>query len=104
MHYPTDVKQLGPDSLGITWNDGHQSAYNVRDLRIECRCALCVDEFTGFRTLDPDTIPDDIRPVEITLSGNYALVIVWSDGHRTGIYTFPHLREICPCPECLGAA
>ena len=32
--------------------------------------------------------------------GNYAIRIDWSDGHNTGIYSFDHLREICPCAEC----
>ena len=25
------------------------------------------------------------------------LIIRWSDGHSTGIYTFERLRELCPC-------
>jgi DUF971 family protein len=32
--------------------------------------------------------------------GNYALRINWSDGHNAGIYSYAHLRQICPCPEC----
>ena len=32
--------------------------------------------------------------------GNYALQIQFSDGHATGIYSFEHLREICPCERC----
>ena len=32
--------------------------------------------------------------------GNYALQITFSDGHATGIYSFEHLREICPCEAC----
>ena len=26
----------------------------------------------------------------------------WSDGHATGIYTFAHLFDVCPCPGCLS--
>ena len=29
--------------------------------------------------------------------GNYALRLTWSDGHATGIYSWEHLRNICPC-------
>ena len=29
--------------------------------------------------------------------GNYAIRIQWSDGHGSGIYSFEHLRKICPC-------
>jgi len=32
--------------------------------------------------------------------GNYAIQILFSDGHTTGIYSFEHLREICPCEQC----
>ena len=32
--------------------------------------------------------------------GNYAIRIVWSDGHGTGIYSWEHFRRICPCPDC----
>ena len=32
--------------------------------------------------------------------GNYAVQIEFSDGHSTGIYSYGHLREICPCEAC----
>ena len=32
--------------------------------------------------------------------GNYAIRINWSDGHSSGIYSYDHLRAICPCSEC----
>jgi DUF971 family protein len=28
--------------------------------------------------------------------GNYAIRILWSDGHGSGIYSFEHLRKISP--------
>ena len=40
------------------------------------------------------------RMVTVEPVGNYALRIVWNDGHDTGIYSYDHLRQICPCPEC----
>jgi DUF971 family protein len=36
--------------------------------------------------------------------GRYAIRFHWSDGHSTGIYTFEHLRELCPCPICADNA
>ena len=35
--------------------------------------------------------------------GNYAIRIAWNDGHSSGIYSYEHLRKICPCPECAGS-
>ena len=32
--------------------------------------------------------------------GAYAVRIHWNDGHNAGIYSFEHLRRICPCAEC----
>ncbi len=32
--------------------------------------------------------------------GSYALQIKWNDGHQSGIYSFDHLRSVCPCEEC----
>lgn len=100
---PNEIRQLGPTELGITWSDGHEGVHRVRDLRLSCRCASCVEELTGIRKLDPETVPADVRPVELSGVGRYAIHITWSDGHRSGIYTFPHLREICQCTTCAGA-
>ena len=30
----------------------------------------------------------------------YTVTVSASDGHNTGIYTYEHLRKICPCKEC----
>jgi len=32
--------------------------------------------------------------------GNYALSIIWGDGHDTGIYSYRWLRQLCACPTC----
>lgn len=92
--------QEGPGHLSITWSDGHPSVYAVRDLRLECPCAGCVDEWTRKKTLRADLVPLDIRPREIRPVGRYAIMIHWSDGHNTGIYSFEFLRKLCPCSPC----
>jgi DUF971 family protein len=100
---PTDLRQSGPHELEIVWNDGHVSRYPVAKIRRSCRCAACVDEWSGKQLLKIDTIAEDIKPVTIEAVGNYAVHIDWSDGHRSGIFTFDHLRQICPCEECTRA-
>jgi DUF971 family protein len=37
---------------------------------------------------------------EVETVGNYAIRLNWSDGHRSGIYSYEHFRRICPCAEC----
>jgi ATP-binding protein involved in chromosome partitioning len=91
---PAEIRQGGPDELVIRWRDGHESRYAVRELRLACGCATCVDEWTGEGRLDPATVPEDVRPVEIEAVGRYAIQIHWSDGHATGIYPFRRLRDL----------
>jgi ATP-binding protein involved in chromosome partitioning len=97
---PLELKQMGAQHLGIIWNDGHQSLFNVRNLRLKCRCANCVDEWTREKILKDETVPLDVKPRRIESVGRYALKVDWSDGHDTGIYTFEHLRAHCECPLC----
>ncbi len=94
---PTAINQAGPDTLQIVWNDGHDSLYSVRALRLACRCAHCVEEGTGRPLLDETNVPLDVRPVQISPVGRYAIQFTWSDGHDTGIHTFEYLRSLCPC-------
>lgn len=100
---PTAVRQEGAAGLRIEWSDGHTSLYGVRELRLACPCAQCVDERTGVRRLDEASVPASVRPVRIVSVGRYAVQIVWNDLHQTGIYTFELLRRLCPCPSCEAA-
>lgn len=86
--------------LRIVWKDGHVSEYAPRTLRLECRCALCVEEMTGRALLNPARVPDDVYPLEVAYVGHYALRFQWSDGHATGIYPYELLRSLCPCEAC----
>lgn len=91
---PTSIRQQGPRTLAIDWADGLASVYDVRELRLACACASCVDEWTGENRLDPESVPADVRPRSIQGVGRYAIQIDWSDGHSTGIYPFRRLREL----------
>lgn len=97
---PVQLKQLGKDALGIVWNDGHSSIYGVRKLRLACRCAQCVDEWTQESRIKEENISLEVRPNHIETVGRYALQFIWSDGHDTGIYPFEQLRSLCECPLC----
>lgn len=88
------------ERLRIAWSDGHVSEYAPRYLRLNCRCAGCVDEMTGRALLDPAAVSGDVHPAAIHYVGRYALRFDWSDGHATGIYSFEMLRAICPCEAC----
>lgn len=86
---------LDYDVTGLTlhWR-GRAQKIGARDLRLSCRCAACRDEITGKQILNPATVPLDVVPTRIWSVGNYALGVAFSDGHNSGIYTFPALSEI----------
>lgn len=92
----------------IDWQDGHRSEYTVAYLRDECPCATC----TGAHGTEPQksdySAPANpfqmykpaLKMLSVEPVGGYAIRINWSDGHNTGIYSWEHLRAICPCQEC----
>ena len=100
---PVKIKKVTPQELMIQWSDGHESHYVGPVLRGLCPCATCQDEDTGQRLILPIHVPDSLEFRQIELVGQYALQFEWSDGHRTGIYSFDRLRALCPCGECAGS-
>lgn len=94
--------------LVVRWRDGHESHYPFDDLRQVCPCADCRTAKKpkgGLQVLDAPVVRrGEIRIVEISPIGRYALGFTWTDGHRTGIYSFDFLRRSCPCENCRGEA
>ena len=97
---PSEITRANVHDVLIKWKDGHESLYPARELRLLCPCAGCLDEMTGERRIDAKTVRPDVHPLKVSLVGNYAITIQWSDGHHTGIYAFTRLRKLCPCPKC----
>ncbi|HYL37146.1 MAG TPA: DUF971 domain-containing protein [Bryobacteraceae bacterium] len=99
--------------IQIDWKDGHHSQYALAYLRDHCPCATC----TGAHGTEPQKTSYSSSPqsspfqmyapvlkmLNVEPVGHYAIRIEWSDGHNTGIYSYDHLRKICPCPECQAA-
>ncbi len=91
---PIGFLRRDPRTLSILWEDSHRDDLDVRDLRLACRCAVCIEEMTGEKLLDPRTIGSDVSPRKIVSIGNYAIQFDWSDGHNSGIYSFNDLRAL----------
>ena len=100
MPMPEEIVGLLRSKITIRWADNHETAYPARDLRLACRCAMCIEETSGRPLLDPEKVSDTVRAQRIELVGQYAIAIGWTDGHDTGIYNFRDLRGNCPCAEC----
>lgn len=92
--------ELSDEGVRIVWNDGHESFYTGKYLRVNCACAECVEEWTQRRILDPATVDANIRAEDYLPIGRYALQFLWSDTHYTGIYPFEILRKMCECGDC----
>jgi len=105
VHPPEQIKALRNEGvLEVLWAPGRLRRYPFKFLRCECPCAACVNEFTGERILNPETIPETIVPTGVSFSGNYALKIQWADGHNTGIYTWEQLQKLADAPEVEAAS
>jgi ATP-binding protein involved in chromosome partitioning len=81
-------------NIYFKWNDAPEITIPNRALRLDCRCAMCVDELSGKTLLQSENIREDIAPKEITPLGNYAIGITWNDGHSSGIYPYKLIKKL----------
>jgi DUF971 family protein len=91
---PVEIRApRGARVMEIDWDDGYRGRVTHRILRGFCPCAECQghDGPVGFVEVDGAGL--DLVAIEEV--GQYALSLAWADGHRTGIYSFGHLRKLC---------
>lgn len=97
---PVKLKLKRDTSLTIDWSDGRQTSLTIAQLRKACPCATCKTLRESMKksrlTVLPQTSTTDAPLIVTTadLVGNYALRVVWSDGHDKGIYSFAYLRQL----------
>ena len=94
MIEPTQIIEESEREISINWSDDAETKYNAADLRRNCPCASCVNEWTGEKILDAAKISDNLTIDSTSVVGRYALNFHFSDGHETGIYTFQLLRKL----------
>ncbi len=86
----------------MTWDDGAETNFSSAFLRNNCPCATCTGH--GERQ-EPQVAEEDEyslpilgqNPVRVTGAeqvGHYAIQFSFSDGHKSGIYSFEFLREL----------
>ncbi len=82
--------ELSAAALVVRWPDA-EAVLPAATLRARCRCASC--QATRLRghvvAAEADVRLVDARPV-----GQYALQLVFSDGHERGIFPWGLLREL----------
>ncbi len=108
MHAPATPRPKHLDlkkdhGLTVQWDDGKTSFYPIAHLRRMSPSAdarlLREQMAKNPLTVLPSSIANHTGPitaVSAEMVGNYALRIVFSDGHDTGIYSWEYLRAIDP--------
>lgn len=92
--YEPQSLEIAPDGLRIVWKDGVESLLPHRYLRGHCGCAQCVDEMTRVRRVGAADVPSDVTVEDYIEMGRYAVGLLFSDLHETGIYPYKLLREL----------
>ena len=96
MKTPQNIQLIGSE-VAIVWNDGAESYFPAEKLRAASPSAETRGEKDIFGQQYGGTGKKDFTGVSVTgweKVGNYALRFDFSDGHRTGLYTFDYLVEL----------
>jgi DUF971 family protein len=102
MHTPVNIQLIGSE-LAIAWNDGVETFFPFEALRAASPSAENQGERDIFGHQYGGDGPKQFPGVTVLgwqRVGNYALQIEFSDGHRTGLYSFDYLRKLA---ERLGS-
>ncbi len=96
MHTPQNIQLIG-DEVAIAWSDGAESFFTGPRLRAASPSAETQGEQDIFGTTYGGGGRKDFTGVRVVgwdRVGNYALRFDFSDGHRTGLYSFDYLRKL----------
>lgn len=96
MQTPTDIQLIGTE-IAIRWDDGAESFISFATLRANSPSAAVRGERDIFGHQYGGEVPQNHVGVEVTgwsRIGNYAIQFDFSDGHRTGLYSYELLREL----------
>ena len=96
---PVRINLQKDRQLQVQWPDGTTSTWSIESLRAMCPCAQCRElrqqqtQKKSLLTVLPGNYSNPITVTDAQLVGNYAIKLVFSDGHDTGIYSFDYLRQ-----------
>ncbi len=101
--WPTELRLSdGGRLLTVAFDDGERHALSAEYLRVESPSA----EVQGHSPSQRQTQSGkrDVAITEIQPTGNYAVRLLFSDGHSTGIYTFALLHDLAVKKDAKWAA
>lgn len=96
MHQPVNVQLIGQE-VAIAWDDGAESYYRGERLRAASPSAANIGERDILGVKYGGDGPKHFPGVTVTgweIVGNYAIRFEFSDGHRTGLYSYDYLRQL----------
>lgn len=96
MHVPVDIQLIGRE-VAIVWDDQRESYHPFEALRAASPSASNQGERDILGNRYGGDGPKTFPGVEVTgfeRVGNYAIRFDFSDGHRTGLYSFDYLRSL----------
>ncbi len=96
MHAPLNIQLIGHE-VAIAWDDGLETYFAFEQLRAASPSASNIGERDVLGNQYGGGGPKKFPGVQV-LSwervGNYAIRFDFSDGHRTGLYSFDYLRTL----------
>lgn len=96
MNAPVNIQLIGSE-VAIVWDDGKESYFTGPQLRAASPSAETQGERDIFGQKYGGDGPKNFGSVTVRTweqVGNYALRFDFSDGHRTGLYSYDYLRKL----------
>jgi DUF971 family protein len=96
METPVNIQLVGHE-VAIAWSDGRETYHPSARLRAASPSAETQGERDIFGQQHGGHAPRNYEAVQVLgweIVGNYAVRFDFSDGHRTGLYTFDYLRKL----------
>lgn len=100
--HPLRIRLDKPNrALVIDWNDGTRNSYPWPVLRANCPSATekAARDAYAQNPLQVLAQVPSADLVEVRAVGNYAINLVWADGHSAGIYTWEYLGRVADDPR-----
>jgi DUF971 family protein len=96
MRTPTNIQLIGSE-VAIGWDDGAESYFTFEKLRAASPSAETAGERDILGNQYGGGSGRNFSGVQVTgweRIGNYAIRFDFSDGHRTGLYSYDYLRRL----------
>jgi DUF971 family protein len=96
MNLPTNIQIIG-NEVAVVWDDGLESYFDFEKLRAASPSAETQGERDILGVQYGGDAPRKFPGVAVLgweQVGNYAVRFDFSDGHRTGLYSFDYLRKL----------